>query len=232
MLNFRNIFLSSLAPLDMAALAPMLSEVTLSVGQLLCEAGEVPQYVFFPSGALVSVVALLSDGRTFETSSIGFEGVSGLLPCVTGLAPVTRTFVQIGGGAMRMPAASLRSRAHESDALTHLILRHAQVSGAQAEQSVACNASHHLPKRLSRWLLTTQDRVGSETMFLTQDYMAVMTSALRSSVSEAASALKLAGLINYSRGRLQILDRAGLERMACECYAIDRELRASLFVAS
>ena len=87
MLNFRNIFLSSLAPLDMAALAPMLSEVTLSVGQLLCEAGEVPQYVFFPSGALVSVVALLSDGRTFETSSIGFEGVSGLLPCVTGLAP-------------------------------------------------------------------------------------------------------------------------------------------------
>jgi CRP-like cAMP-binding protein len=199
---------------------------------LLCEAGQHPESVYFPSGAVISVVALLKDGRSFETSSIGFEGVAGLLPALTEIAPVTRMFVQIAGGAMKLSAAKLRERADESPTLMRLILLHAQINASQAEQTVACNASHHLPERLARWLLISHDRVDSATMLLTQDYLAVMTGAVRSSVSQTANAMKQAGLIDYSRGRLQILDRAGLERRACECYAIDRANRASLFATA
>jgi CRP-like cAMP-binding protein len=218
-------------PSDVAVLTPQLSEVALGVGQVLCESGDLPESVFFPSSSVISVVALLSDGRSFETASIGFEGVSGLLAGLTGIPSPTRTFVQIGGGAMRLPASALRARTEESPSFTKLVLRHAQVDAALAEQSVACNASHHLSERLAKWLLITQDRIDSAIIALTQDYLGVMVGALRSSISLTAGEFKKAGLIDYSRGRLEILDRPGLERRVCECYAVDRASHALLLPA-
>lgn len=224
-MQFRNAFLTAMDDADVAALAPFLSEVSLAAGASLCEADAFPDSVYFPSGALVSVAVLLADGREFETSSIGFEGVAGLLPCLTELPSKTRMYVQIGGGAFRLPAAQFRLRASQSPGLMRLILRHAQINSGQAEQTVACNGMHHLAERLARWLLISHDRTGTDTMLLTQDYMSVMVGALRSSISLTANGFKRDGLIDYSRGRVKILDREELERRACECYAADQANR-------
>jgi CRP-like cAMP-binding protein len=137
-------------------------------------------------------------------------------------------YVQIPGGSISLPAAQLRTRTLDSPTLLTLILRHAQANAMQAEQSVACNAVHSLSARLARWLLICQDRVDSRVMPLTQDYMGVMVGALRSSISLTASEFKQAGLIHYSRGQVEILDRPGLERRACECYRADRANRENL----
>jgi CRP-like cAMP-binding protein len=133
--------------------------------------------------------------------------------------------VQIGGGAVSLPAERLRDRAAQSPPLMALILRSAHDQSAQAEQSAACYALHSLPSRLARWLLICEDRVERSTMLLTQDEMGVMAGALRSSISMLASDFKHQGLIGYSRGHLQILDRPRLEARACECYRADRARR-------
>ncbi len=221
-MKFRNIILSALNPAELAELFPVMKEVSLSVGQVLHEPGDEVDQVYFPSSAVLSVVTVMEDGRSVEASSIGYEGVGGLLPALTGLEIATRMFVQIPGGAISVPAPRLRALVSESPAALKLILRCIQAIGGQAEQSVACNALHALPGRLARWLLICQDRVDSSSMTLTQDYMGVMAGALRSSVSQTASEFKDAGLIRYSRGQVEILDRSGLERRACECYRADR----------
>jgi CRP-like cAMP-binding protein len=208
-----------------------MTEVALGVGQVLCEPGQSMEMVYFPSSAVISVVTVIADGRDFEVASIGHESVAGMLPALTGIAPVTRMYVQIPGGAISLPAAGLRARIHDSPTLLTLILRHAQANAMQAEQSVACNAVHPLPARLARWLLICQDRVDSPVMSLTQDYMGVMAGALRSSISLTASEFKQAGLIHYSRGQVEILDRPGLEHRACECYRVDRANRENLLLS-
>ncbi len=228
---FRNHFLQALEEADRGALTSSLREVTLGAGQLLCEAGDAPTSVYFPSSAVLSVVTLLREGRAFEVSSIGYEGVTSLFPVLTGIPSHARTFVQIGGTAFRLPASVLRAELATRPLLMRQVLAYLQISSAQAERTIACNAVHHLPQRLARWLLISHDRVNVPVMALTQDYMCVMASALRSSISLAASAFKRDGLIAYSRGRVEILDRAGLERRACECYAADHEDRRELDTA-
>ena len=205
-----------------------MKEVSLGAGQVLHEPGDTVELVYFPSSAVVSVVTVMGDGRSVETASIGYEGVGVLLPALTGVPSESRMFAQIPGGAISLPAARLRARMNESPALLKLILRYIQANMAQAEQSVACNALHGLPARLARWLLICQDRVDSPSMTLTQDYMGVMAGALRSSVSLTASEFKESGLIHYSRGQVQILDRPGLERRACECHRADKAVMQAL----
>lgn len=220
---FRNAFLQALEPTDLAALMPDLREVVLGVGQVLCEAEVLPENIYFPSSAVISVVTLLQDGRAFEVASVGYEGVAGLFPALTGLAAQTRTFVQIPGTAFRLPVAALSARLEASPRLEKQVLAYLQISAALAERSIACNAVHPLSARLARWLLISHDRVNLPVMALTQDYMCVMTGALRASISLAASAFKRDGLIAYKRGQIQLVDRAGLERRACECYRSDRQ---------
>jgi len=231
-MSFRNAFLWALGPTDLAALTPDLEATILGRGQILCEVGEGPDNVYFPSESVLSSVAVLSDGRTLETSSLGFEGVGGLLSAMTEIPLETRMSVQIGGGAMTLPAAKLRGRAAESPDLMRLVLKHAQYNAGQAEQRVACIGTHILSQRLARSLLISQDRVASAIMLLTQDYIEVMAGALRSSVDSVVKGFEEAGLITYAHGRLEILDRPGLERRACECYALDRASRELLFLRS
>ncbi len=187
---------------------------------VLFEPGEIPDAIYFPGGACISIVTILADGRTVESASVGRESAVGLLEAITNRPATVRASAQIGGSAMRLPAALYRSRMLQSPTLAQLTLLHVRANAVQAEQGVACNAAHDVPARLARWLLMTQDRVGSTSFPLTQDYMAVMTGVQRSTVSLAASALKKRKLIAYSRGQVTILDRSGLQRQACECYAI------------
>lgn len=192
----------------------------LSKTSVLFEPGEVPDSIYFPGGACISIVTLLADGRIVESASVGRESAVGLLEAITNQPATARAFAQIGGSAMRIPAALYRSRMLQSPTLAQLTLLHVRANSVQAEQGVACNVAHDVPARLARWLLMTQDRVGSPSFPLTQDYMAVMTGVQRSTVSLAANALKKSGLLDYSRGQVTIVDRAGLLRHACECYGI------------
>jgi CRP-like cAMP-binding protein len=219
-LKLLNFFLSALSPPDLAALSPGLVEVVLDRSEVLFEPGEAPDTIYFPGGACVSIVTILADGRIVESASVGRESAVGLLEAITGRPATVRAFAQVGGSAMRLAASLFRSQMLQSPTLAQLTLLHVRANSVQAEQGVACNAAHDVPERLARWLLMTQDRVGSTSFPLTQDYMAVMTGVQRSTVSLAASGLKQRRLIDYSRGQVTILDRAGLQRQACECYGI------------
>jgi len=211
---------------DMTALFPYLQEIALFGGESLGEAGDVPRNVYFPSNSAISIVTVMLDGREVETASIGYDGAAGLLSALTQTAPASRMFVQIGGGAIVVPAERLREQVGRNPALLALVLRSVMALSDQAEQSAACYALHHLTPRLARWLLVCEDRVNRSHLDLTQDQLGVMAGALRSSVSLVASQFKDLGLIRYSRGHMEILDRAGLERQACECYRHDRARRA------
>ena len=221
-MEFRNAFLSLMEASDIEALSPYLREDTLFRGQTLAASGEIVTQVYFPSSSAIGMAWAMHDGRAVQTATIGFENVAGLLPGLTHVACPSRMFVQIGGGAISLPAEKLRARAEVSPSLMRLILRFAQARSAQAEQTAACNALHALPGKLARWLLICDDRVHQPSMTLTQDDMAVMCGALRGSISLTAGEFQREGLIRYRRGLIEILDRPRLERQACECYAGDR----------
>jgi CRP-like cAMP-binding protein len=212
-----------LEPGDLAALSPGLTEVVLATGEVIFEPGQQPDAIYFPGGACVSIVTIMSDGRAVENTTVGRESAAGLMEAITNRPATARAFAQIGGGAMRLSAAMFRARMLQSPALAQLTLLHVRANAVQAEQGVACNAAHDVSARLSRWLLMTQDRVGGRTFPLTQDYMAVMTGVQRTTVSLLAAALKKAQIISYSRGQVHILDRAALVARACECYALSEQ---------
>ena len=215
-----NFFLSALKPSDRAVLTQGMSEITLGAAQPLFEIGDAVDAIYFPGSACISVVTVLSDGRTVETSTVGRESVVSLLDAAAAQPSRSRVFTQIGGSAMRIPTAAFRARLVESSDLLALVLLHVRASFLQAEQGVACNATHDVRSRLSRWLLMTQDRVGTDSFPLTQEYMAVMTGVQRSTVSTMAASLKRSGVIDYSRGRVTIASRKALLRHACECYQV------------
>jgi CRP-like cAMP-binding protein len=227
-MEFRNFLLAALRPDDAAALTPRLKEVTLSNGQVLFEPGEDVHTLYFPSSACISVVAVMRDGRTLEISTVGRESAAGLLDVMTVQSAGARNFVQIAGAALALPAAAFRARLAESPALLELALAHVRANVRQAETSLACGLAHPADGRLARWLLMTQDRVGAGAFPLTQDYMAVMTGVQRSTVSLLAASLKKAGIINYARGNVTIVDRARLIDRACECYDTVGELFEAL----
>jgi CRP-like cAMP-binding protein len=215
-----NFFLSALRPDDLAALSSGLAEVSFAPGQVLFDAGSEVEAIFFPGSACVSVVTVLRDGKAVETATVGRESAVGLMDAVTDQPARSQTFAQISGSAMRLSAPVFRARLRESPSLLRLTLLHVRATSLQAEQGVACNVAHDVHGRLARWLLMTQDRVGADTFPLTQEYMAVMTGVQRSTVSLMAGALKKAGVIDYARGMVKVLDRPALMRHACECYSV------------
>jgi CRP-like cAMP-binding protein len=215
-----NFFLSALKEVDQASLLASMTEINLAPGEVLFETGEPIDWVYFPGSACVSFVTLMSDGRAVETSNVGRESVVGLVDAMTNMPSRGRVFAQIGGGAMRLSATTFRTQVLGSHSLLRLSLQHVRATALQAEQGVACNATHDVRGRLARWLLMTQDRVGTSSFPLTQEYMAVMTGVQRSTVSAMAGTLKKSGVIDYSRGNLVIRDRPALMKHACECYEV------------
>lgn len=214
----RNCVLQLLSEADHRALEPEMHEVDLAAGEILYEPDHIVDLVWFPNTAVLSVVTLMADGRTVESDTVGYESVTGAISTLGTSVSVNRTFVQIPGAAVKIAAHAVRRQANQSAGFRQLLIRHSQANLAQAHQSVACNALHGVTQRLSRWLLTSQDRTASDVVELTQQYLATMVGVQRTTITQALRELTSMGLVEQGRRRIRILDRAGLEASSCECY--------------
>jgi CRP-like cAMP-binding protein len=222
--EFRNFLLSAMTKADQAVVVPELIEMFLPKGEIIFDAGAQVESVYFPSSAVLSVITVMKDGRSAESNSIGREGAAGLL-CAASSSPTLQLIIaQIAGGAFRLPAGVFRRLLISSPTFASQMFSHAAAEVAQAQQFIACNVLHAAEQRLARWLLMTADRTGGDSFLLTQDYMGIMTGVQRTTISAMASELKQRGLIRYSRGHMDILDRSGLEAVACECAKVARDL--------
>ena len=207
---------------EFRAIRPHLESMELESHRVLHEAHEVLQYAYFPNDGLLSLVVVLADGKTVEAGIVGKEGLVGI-PALAGLSrSPLREVVQIAGDGLRIPATTLRELLATAPELHHELERFSVVLGLQVAQTAGCNRLHEVEKRLARWLLMAQDRVSSELLPITHDFLATMLGTDRPSVSLAAGVLQKAGIIEYSRGSVRILNRAELERTACECYGVIR----------
>jgi CRP-like cAMP-binding protein len=218
-----NRFLGTLPPHDFSLLAPLLRTVALERGVILHDVGEEVERVYFPQSGMVSLVAVMADGRTVETATVGRGGVIGASAGLGARLAVSRAIVQLSGTAAWLSAAQFRAVANQNQAIRDLIVRYNDLLLGQVQQSVVCNASHSLETRLCSWLLRTHDCTSGEAMPLTQESLGQMLGVRRTTVTMAARLLQNAGLIRYRRGHIQILDRAALEDISCECYALVRQ---------
>jgi CRP-like cAMP-binding protein len=224
-LHGRNGLLAALDPDEWERLRPTLDVLQLERGVVLSEAGQPVEHVYFPHNAVASLVAAMRDGRVAETGTIGREGLTGSETILGNDDRAnSRCLVQVSGTASRVPLSSLRAFLDEHPHARQLLLAYTRALFAQVLQSVACNATHNVEQRCARWLLMTHDRAEADTFELTQEFLAVMLSVRRASVSVVGNAFQKRGLIRYSRGKITILDRASLETASCECYVIVRRV--------
>ena len=203
-------------------LRPNLLPVALSLGEVVYEPGGRPEYVYFPTGAVVSLLYTMQDGATAEVGMTGNDGIVGVALFLGGDTTPNRAIVQIAGGAFKMGARVLQEEFARGGPVQLLLLRYTQALITQISQTAVCNRLHAVEKRLCRWLLLSHDRVQSDELAMTHEFISNMLGGRRESVTVAAARLQDAGLINYSRGHITILDRAGLESAVCECYRIVR----------
>ena len=215
--------LASLPRRDYEKLFPDLEPVSLAFGEVLHDAGERIRFVYFPCGGLISLLAAEDGGRQAEVAVVGNEGVVGLPVFLGNEVAPQRALVQGAGPALRMSADRLRSKARPNELLTTLLLRYTDAFIVQVSQSALCDHLHPVAKRLCRWLLMAQDRLASDRLPYTQQFLADILAVRLATISEAARPLQQAGLIHYNRGDLRILDRPGLERACCGCYRVIKE---------
>ena len=220
---YGNHVLDTLEPADAAALAPHLRSVEVAAGQTLIEQDSDIAEVHFPADAQLANLVRFSDGRAIETSVVGCEGLSGLAPVMAGEPCGWEVAVRQSGTLHALPARVLFERYHLSRPLLHRLLRLSYVYQMQAVQHAACNAIHPARPRVARWLLAASDMTPGGPVHLTQEELAGLLGAQRTTVNEAANQLKEAGAIRYARGLVRILDRPLLERQACECYRMERD---------
>jgi len=226
-----NRFLATLPPHDFSLLAPHLRTIPLERGAMLHDVGEDIEHVYFPHSGMVSFVAVMQNGATVETATIGRAGVIGASAGLGARSTIARAIVQLPGTAAWISASQFHTAAAQSPALRDLIVRYNDVLLAQVQQSVACNALHGLEARLCRWLLQTHDCIDGNVIPLTQEFLGQMLGVRRTTVTIAARLLQSAGLIRYRRGHIQVLDRAALEDIACECYAVVKHNADKVFAA-
>jgi CRP-like cAMP-binding protein len=216
-----NMLLGALPEQDRARLATQLEPVPLPFGKVLYEPDVSITHVYFPFQGVISIVSEMDRG-TVEIGTVGREGMLGVPVLLASDSTALRAFVQVEGRGVRLAADRLAGVLDSLPALRRLLLRYTQSLFDQVAQSVACNRLHTLEERCARWLLMVHDRVGEETLPLKQAFLADMLGVHRPAVTLAAGALQRAGLIRYSRGKVHVLDRTGLENAACRCYAIVR----------
>ena len=214
----QNRLLAALDAEDLQLVAAKLVPVILEKGALLYDPGDMVDAIYFPDDCVISLMTLMESGAAIESAAIGREGALGLMAAVSPRQSLTRAIVQVPGRARRITAAHLHRAWEQSAQIRDLIDRHNEALFAHAIHSVACNALHSVEARFCRWLLSCHDRIDSSTVSLTQEFLADMLGVQRTTVTVVARALQAAGLIRYRRGVVDILDRAGLEAIACECY--------------
>jgi CRP-like cAMP-binding protein len=213
-----NQVLASIPPKEYQRLRGQLEPVTLIFGQVLYRPGETIRHVYFPVDCLISLLTAVDKRRTLEVGMVGNEGMAGM-PFILGMGiSGVRALVQGGGNALRMDAADFRIEFDRNPPLQQALYRYTYALMAQISQTAACNRFHETEARLARWLLMTRDRVGSDEFPLTHEFLAHMLGLRREGITEAASALKRRKVIDYTRGKIQILDTKGLKASSCSCY--------------
>lgn len=215
-----NHLLAALPDEDYRRLHPNLERVTFSLGQIVYESDGHLDYCYFPTSCVVSLLYTTKDGATAEMGLTGNDGVVGIALFLGGGTTPNRAVVQVAGGAFRMKAKILQEEFAGGGALQQLMLRYTQALITQISQTAVCNRLHTVEKRLCRWLLLSHDRVRSDELLMTQEFISNMLGGRRESVTVAAGRLQDADLIHYARGQISILDRKGLEAAVCECYQV------------
>jgi CRP-like cAMP-binding protein len=218
-----NRILAALGDGEREGIFPYLEQVSLPVGEVLFEPGDRVRQIYFPINSVVSMLAAMENGTTVEAGVIGNEGVVGISTILGAETSMVQGLVQVSGEALRIPAEPLMAEFKRGGKLQAFILRHTHTLFTMVSQTAACNRLHTVEERLARWLLTTRDRVESDEFLLTQEFIARMLGTRRAGVTVAAGILQQAGLINYRRGRIFIIDRERLEEVSCECYRIVKE---------
>lgn len=215
-----NDLLASLTQPVWQRLTPHISRVELPLGKVLYESGDVLTHVYFPATAIVSLLYVMENGASAEIAVVGYEGVVGVSLFMGGESTPSRAVVQSAGYAFRLPAQVLKREFHRGGELQRLFLRYTQALLTQMAQTAVCNRHHSIDQQLCRWLLLSLDRLLDNELIMTQELIANMLGVRRSGVTEAALKLQQAGLIRYTRGRITVLDRPGLEHRTCECYFV------------
>ena len=200
-----------------------LEPVTLTTGKIIYHCGEPIRYVYFPLNSVIFLLATMEDGATAEVGLVGDEGMLGLSVCMGTDTIPNQAVVLIANGAVRIKAELLKQAFERGGLLQALLLRYMQALYIQVSQTAACNRIHHIEVRLARWLLMAHDRMASDDLPLTQEFIAQMLGTPRPYVTVAAGILEKEGLIQCRRGHIKILNREGLESSACECYRVVRE---------
>ncbi len=224
----QNHLLGAIPQVEWKRFAPHLVPVNLVLGEVLYESGTDQPYVYFPTDSIVSLLYVLADGASAEIAIVGNEGLVGVSLFMDGGTTPNRAVVQSAGHAFRMRARHLRDEFALNGPLQQLTLRYAQALLTQMGQTAVCNRFHTVDQQLCRWLLMSLDRLPSDEVTMTQELIANMLGVRREGVTEAAGKLQRAGVIQYSRGRIRVLDRPRLEGMTCECYEVVRKEYARL----
>ncbi len=202
---------------------PQLEWVDLQQGQVLHEAGMSPSHACFPTTAIVSLLNVTRDGASTEIAAVGNEGVVGVSLFMGGASSCNRAVVQSAGFGLRLKAQAMRAEFERSAEVMQVLLRYTQALMTQMGQTAVCNRHHSIDQQLCRCLLLNLDRLGGNEIVMTHELIAGTLGVRREGVTETALKLQAAGLIRYARGHITVLDRGGLERRACECYAVVRK---------
>jgi len=215
----QNQLLAALPDAEWQRWQPQLEWVGLTLGQVLYESGSTLGHVYFPTTAIVSLLYVLENGASAEIAVVGNEGVIGISLFMGGETTPSRAVVQSAGNGFRLKAQAIKDEFKRAPVL-HLLLRYTQALITQMAQTAVCNRHHSLDQQLCRWLLLSLDRLRGNELVMTQELIANMLGVRREGVNESALNLQKAGLISYSRGRITVLNRPGLEKRTCECYAV------------
>lgn len=216
----QNQLLGSLPLADLTLLAAQLELVPMLLGDMVYEPGAQLQHAYFPTTAIVSLHCVMASGASAETSGVGNEGVVGIPLFLGGNTMPSSAVVQTAGHAYRLDRRSVLQEFGRAGLMQRLFLRYTQAMITQTMQIAVCNRHHSIEQQLCRWLLSTVDRIASGELVMTQELIASMLGVRREGITAAAGRLQQAGYIRYRRGHITVLDRAGLETSACECYGV------------
>ena len=216
----QNHLLDALLKSEYDRLAPNLEHVKLALGDVMYEPGGLLQYVYFPTTSIISLLFVMENGASAEIAVVGNEGVLGISLFMGGETTSSRAVVQSAGHAYRLKAKLLKDEFNRGGPVQRLLLRYTQALITQMAQTAVCNRHHSVEQQLCRWLLLSLDRLASDELTMTQELIANMLGVRREGVTEAACKLQKLGLIKYTRGKINVIDRPNLEKRSCECYLV------------
>jgi CRP-like cAMP-binding protein len=216
----QNYLLAALSAGERERVYPHLQLVTMPLGKVLYESGDVLRHVYFPTDSIISLLYVLADGASAEISVVGNEGLIGIALFMGGETTPSRAIVQSAGFAYRLVGQHIKEEFHRNGDMQLLLLRYTQALITQMAQTAVCNRHHSVDQQLCRWLLLSLDRLSSNQLTMTQELIANMLGVRREGVTEAAGKLHKLGVIRYARGQITVLDRPQLENLCCECYAV------------